>query len=857
MMKQDDQISISVRDLVEFVMSSGDIDNRRTAGAKKEAMQEGSRLHRKIQKRMGSSYQAEVAMRHVVQEEQFQILVEGRADGVITENGGSVIDEIKCMYGTIDKLEEPIPVHLAQAMCYGYFWCLKKELASIGIQITYCQMETEEIRRFRQEKSFEELEVWFTGLIHEYVKWAEYLHRHHVRRQESLKELEFPYPYRKGQKELAVNVYRSIARGRNLYIQAPTGIGKTLSTVYPALKAIGEGHGDKLFYLTAKNMTRRVAEEGLSILREKGLYFSSVTITAKEKLCFLETPECNPEACPYAKGHFDRVNDAVFDIIHQEFAITRDRVTEYAMRYQICPFEFCLDISNWVDGVICDYNYVFDPNVRLKRYFAEERKGGYLFLIDEAHNLVSRAREMYSAVLVKEDILLAKRLVKGHSRKLEKLLESCNKSMLELKRECENYMILEDVNHLAVQVMGMSAELDVFMEDHPELENRELLLDFYFQVRDFLNVFQWMDDGYEIYSQMLPEGTFQVKLFCINPSGRLRACMDQGLSTILFSATMLPMPYYKELLSGEPEGFAVYAESPFLQEKRLLLVAEDVSSRYSRRNLREYQKAAAYVQKIVKGKVGNYMVFCPSYQYLGELAECLEEAGFHTESHWRSGKKVVPEMAAESDSGSEEAVDSKTGAEFDLGAEVEADVEAEKRPCAPPETGRVRMIVQESRMNEQEREDFLNQFTKRNQTELEDASGEDEGQTSLVALCVMGGVFGEGIDLKEEGLIGVIVIGTGLPMVCPEQDILKGYFERHEKPGFAYAYQYPGMNKVMQAAGRVIRTMKDEGVIALLDDRFLQPDYQALFPREWSDYQVTRLNQVGEQVRWFWQGRES
>lgn len=837
MMKQDDQISISVRDLVEFVMNSGDIDNRRTAGAKKEAMQEGSRLHRKIQKRMGSSYQAEVAMGHVVQEEQFQILVEGRADGVITENGGSVIDEIKCMYGTIDKLEEPIPVHLAQAMCYGYFWCLKKELASIGIQITYCQMETEEIRRFRQEKSFEELETWFTGLIHEYVKWAEYLYRHHVRRQESLKELEFPYPYRKGQKELAVNVYRSIARGRNLYIQAPTGIGKTLSTVYPALKAIGEGHGDKLFYLTAKNMTRRVAEEGLSILREKGLYFSSVTITAKEKLCFLETPECNPEACPYAKGHFDRVNDAVFDIIHEEFAITRDRVTEYAMRYQICPFEFCLDISNWVDGVICDYNYVFDPNVRLKRYFAEERKGGYLFLIDEAHNLVSRAREMYSAALVKEDILLAKRLVKGRSRKLEKLLESCNKSMLELKRECENYVILEDVNHLAVQVMGMSAELDVFMEDHPELENRDLLLDFYFQVRDFLNVFEWMDDGYEIYSQMLPDGTFQVRLFCINPSGRLRACMDQGLSTILFSATMLPMPYYKELLSGEPEGFAVYAESPFQQEKRLLLVAEDVSSRYSRRNLREYQKAAAYVQEIVKGKAGNYMVFCPSYQYLGELAECLEEAGFDTESHRGSG--------GESDSG--------TGAEFDWGA----DMEAEGRSCASPEAGRVRMIVQESRMNEEQREAFLDQFTKRNEMEPAEAPGRDEGQTSLLALCVMGGVFGEGIDLKEESLIGVIVIGTGLPMVCPEQDILKGYFERHEKPGFAYAYQYPGMNKVMQAAGRVIRTMKDEGVIALLDDRFLQPDYRALFPREWSDYQVTRLNRVGKQVKLFWQGRRS
>ncbi|MDO5418178.1 MAG: ATP-dependent DNA helicase, partial [Lachnospiraceae bacterium] len=614
------QIRISVRDLVEFVLSSGDIDNRRTAGAKKEAMQEGSRLHRKIQRRMGASYQAEVTMRHVVEEEQYQILVEGRADGVITEPGGSWIDEIKCIYMDLSRLEEPVPVHMAQAMCYGYFWCLEKELPSIGLQLTYCNIETEEIKRFQQEKSFEELKEWFLGLVHEYLKWAEYQYRHHLRRQESLKALEFPYPYRKGQKELAVDVYRTIVRSRNLYIQAPTGIGKTLSTVFPSLKAMGEGHGDKLFYLTAKTVTRRVAEEALEILRGNGLYFSSVTITAKEKLCILDTPECNPDACPYAKGHYDRVNDAVFDIIHEQFSITREKIIEYAGRYQVCPFEFCLDISNWVDGIICDYNYVFDPNVRLKRYFAEGSQGAYLFLVDEAHNLVSRAREMYSACLVKEEVLLAKRLVKERSPKLARLLESCNKSMLELKRDCERFQVLEEVNHLALKVMEMFAELEVFMEEFPEFPDRDLLLDFYFQARDFIHVFEQMDDGYQIYSQMMGDGSFQVRLFCINPAGPLRACMDQGISTILFSATLLPMPYYKELLSGEPEGYAIYAESPFRQEKRLLLAASDVSSRYTRRNRREYEKAASYIREIVKGRRGNYMVFCPSYQYLGELA---------------------------------------------------------------------------------------------------------------------------------------------------------------------------------------------------------------------------------------------
>lgn len=784
MEKQKYQIRLSVRDLVEFVLRSGDIDSRRAAGGKKEAMQEGSRLHRKIQRRMGGSYQAEVAMSHRVEKENFLLLIEGRADGVMAEEEGWAIDEIKCMYMDISRLEEPIGIHLAQAMCYGYFLCLDKGIDSVGIQLTYCQMETEEIRRFRLEKGAEELAAWFDGVIGEYGKWADYEYFHHLKRQESLKNLEFPYPYRKGQRELAVDVYRAIVRRRNLYIQAPTGIGKTLSTLFPSLKAMGEGYGDKLFYLTAKTVTRQAAQEGLDILRGQGLDFSSVVITAKEKLCFMEKAECNPEVCPYAKGHFDRVNGAVFAAINGERALTRDKITAYAREYQVCPFEFCLDVSLWVDGIICDYNYVFDPNVRLKRYFAEGKKGEYLFLIDEAHNLLPRAREMYSAVLIKEDVLTVRRLVKDRSPKLARLLEACNKSLLEYKRQCEGYVILEEINHLVLQVMGIFSELEIFMEEYTEFADRDLVLDFYFQIRDFLSVFEQIDEGYRIYSQMLEDGRFQIRLFCINPAGPLRACMDQGISTVLFSATLLPMMYYKELLSGEPEGYAIYAGSPFEREKRLLMVAGDISSRYSRRNLQEYRKAAAYIEKIVKGRRGNYMVFCPSYQYMGELAEVIE--------------------------------------------------------------GNYRLLVQESRMDEEEREAFLQEFRAK----------QDCHKESLVALCVMGGIFGEGIDLKEESLIGVIVIGTGLPMVCAEQTILREYFDEKEKPGFSYAFQYPGMNKVMQAAGRVIRTVKDEGVIALLDQRFLQPDYLALFPREWEDYQPVTLSTVEAAVGAFWEKRE-
>lgn len=521
-------IRISVRNLVEFVMRSGDLDNRRLAGVEKDAMQAGSRIHRKIQKQMGAGYQAEVALNTRIDEGRFQILVEGRADGIMTDVTGHVtIDEIKGVYLDIDRLEESIPVHQAQALCYGYMYARKEQLEEIGIQVTYCQLETEMIRRFTKDYSFEELDQWFQGLIHEYVKWANYLYEHELRRDASLKDLQFPFPYRPGQRELAVSVYKAIAREKNLFIQAPTGVGKTLSTVFPAVKAMGEQMADKVFYLTAKSITRTVAEEAFRILREHGMYLNTVAITAKEKLCFLEEISCNPDDCPYARGHFDRVNDAVYEIIHTEQGIGREEILRYAREYRVCPFEFCLDITNWVDGVICDYNYVFDPHVRLKRYFSEGVSGNYLFLVDEAHNLVSRGREMYSAFLIKEDVLTAKKILKGHG-KLTRAFEKVNRLLLEMKREADGYQIYENVHTLTLALQSLYGELEPFMEEHDSFENRELVLDFYFQLRDFLAVYEDLGDDYRIYSECLPDGRFLVKLFCMNPARHLKECLDKG-----------------------------------------------------------------------------------------------------------------------------------------------------------------------------------------------------------------------------------------------------------------------------------------------------------------------------------------
>ena len=785
-MEQKKQVRISVRALVEFVLRSGDIDNRRSGAAQKDAMAAGTRIHKKIQKRMGGNYRAEVPLKYTVldEEEDIELLVEGRADGIFEEDGIVTIDEIKGVYMDLERLAEPVAVHMAQAMCYGYFYCCDRDLDGVRIQLTYCNLETEEIRRFHEDRSKEELEVWFRSVIHEYFKWARYLCNHELQRNQSISGLEFPFPYREGQRDLAVAVYKTISRKKRLFIQAPTGIGKTLSTIFPAVQAMGAGKASKVFYLTAKTITRTVAEEAFRILRSRGLVFTAVTITAKEKLCPMEKAECNPEACPYAKGHFDRVNEAVFDILHLEQEMDRETVLRYAEKYRVCPFEFCLDISSWTDGIICDYNYVFDPNVRLKRYFADGASGDYLFLVDEAHNLVSRAREIYSASVYKEDFLEVKRIIKGKSPRLERQLDRCNKLLLSMKRECGDWQLLEDVTGLTAGIMTAFSYMETFMEEFPEFPERETVLDFYFCLRDFLNVYEELDGHYRIYEENREDGSFLVRLFCVDPSRLLSRCMDQGASTILFSATLLPVRYYKTLLSGNQEDYAVYVNSPFPEENRLLMVAEDVSSRYTRRSPSEYRKVADYIRIVTQSRPGNYMVFFPSYQYMDEIEEILEEEP------------------------------------------LKAD-----------------LLVQGQGMGEAEKTEFLEEFEK-------------ERSHSLAAFCVMGGVFSEGIDLKEERLIGVIVVGTGLPMVCVEQEVLKGYFDETEEKGFDFSYQYPGMNKVLQAAGRVIRTPEDRGVILLLDDRFLRRDHLELFPREWEHFQVVNRGNAARCLEDFWNGRE-
>ena len=776
------EVRISVRSLVEFILRSGDIDNRRAASPE-NAMQEGGRIHRMIQRRMGPSYQAEVPLSYAYDAGEYEIIVEGRADGIITEQSvqrvAVTIDEIKGTYHDLKKMKAPVPVHLAQAKCYAYIYATQKKLPDIRVRMTYCHMETEEIRYFHEEYLYEELQTWFGELMAQYRKWADYQFAWQKCRQASIKEMQFPFPYREGQKELVTYVYQTIYHRRKLFIEAPTGAGKTISTVFPALKAMGEGMCERLFYLTAKTITRTVADDTISLLRERGLKLKSVILTAKDKICFMEETECNPVSCPYAKGHYDRVNEAMYDLLTHVDNFTREQIEAYARQYQVCPFELCLDMSLFADAVICDYNYLFDPHVYLRRFFAEGVRGEYIFLVDEAHNLVERGREMYSALLCKEAFLELKKTVKAYDERIAKNLDKCNKEMLALKRECEGCRVVEQTDALVRALMRLGAAIEDYLEDHDDSPVRADILSFYFEVSHFLEMYELADENYVTYSELREDGSFIVKLFCVNPAGNLRDCMRRGRSTILFSATLLPIQYYKTLLGAEEGDYEVYARSVFRPDKLGLYIGSDVTSRYTRRGDAEYYRIAAYIHNIIEKRQGNYMAFFPSHTFLQQVFEIYQK--------YFNGE------------------------------------------------GNVECILQESHMNEESREAFLNRFRGNEDCDLQSLVRMDieiEEERSLLGFCVMGGIFSEGIDLKNDSLIGAIIVGTGLPQVCNERELLKKYFDGWGENGFDYAYRYPGMNKVLQAAGRVIRTVDDFGVVALLDERFLSPAYQRLFPRE-------------------------
>ncbi|WP_367925936.1 DEAD/DEAH box helicase, partial [uncultured Ruthenibacterium sp.] len=496
-----DAIKLSVRNLVEFVLRCGSIDSRFSGF---DRANEGSRIHRKLQKSAGENYHSEVFFRSLRQVDGKSYLLEGRADGVIEENGNYIIDEIKTTTVPTEFLTEDFnPMHWAQAKCYATFLCEEKELENVVIQLTYYQVDTEEIIRYQKTFSRSQLQQFLTQTLRLYAPWAELETTWRQVRNNSLRSLTFPFSdYRPGQYRLARAVYLTICEKGRLFACAPTGIGKTISTLFPALKALGEEQGERIFYLTAKTITRQAAEEALSKMRSHScntLRLKTLTLTAKEKICPMEHTECTPEACPFAQGYYDRINDALYQFLTQTDEFTRDSILSFAEQYKLCPFELSLDLSNWCDCIICDYNYLFDPVVSLKRFFSDG--GDFIFLVDEAHNLVDRSRNMYSARLCKTDFSKAKKMLGKEASKLKKALLKINRAWLALRQELldqkERTLLFPDGKKEFAHILpSFSSAAEEWLKDHRTGEGHDTILQLYFDVKFFLKIWDLYDEHF-------------------------------------------------------------------------------------------------------------------------------------------------------------------------------------------------------------------------------------------------------------------------------------------------------------------------------------------------------------------------
>lgn len=776
-------IKISIRNLVELVLRSGDIDNRLVSSTR---MLEGTRIHQRIQKEGGPNYSKEVFLSFDYEIQGFTIRLEGRADGIITEPEGIVVDEIKSTTRPLEYIDEDFSLlHWAQAKCYAFIYAAQNEMEEIAVQLTYFHVDTEERLNIRKQFSISQLEEFMMELMNKYLVWARMQDEWNTIRDISIKAIEFPFDiYRKGQRELAVAAFKTIKQEKKLFVQAPTGIGKTISTLFPAVKAVGEQYISKIFYLTAKTITRQVAEEAFTKMRVKGLSFRTITLTAKDKICFNKEGSCNPDFCEYAKGHYNRVNEALTDILKGTQFFSREVIEEYAQKHSVCPFEFALDISLWADCIICDYNYVFDPRVYLKRFFLNN-DGDYAFLIDEAHNLVDRAREMFSAQINKVAFYEAKKLMKDKQPKIAKQLTKINSYMIALRKQCkeEGFIVSTD------QLTELYKLLNNFIRDSEEwilrnqsnnIEGFDQVLEVYFNAISFVKIAELYDERYVTFIDTYSSDV-RVKLFCIDPSYLLAEAVKRGKAAVFFSATLTPLSYFMEVLGGDMEDYNINLTSPFDNKKLCLLVEEKISTKYRNRE-NSYDKIADIVKAAIEKKQGNYMVYFPSYKYMNEVYTRFSER--------------YPDI----------------------------------------ETS-----LQQSSMSEEEREEFLNRFV-------------SNTEQSFVCFCVLGGIFSEGIDLKGDRLIGAIIVGVGLPQVSAEQNIIMDYFQQKNGMGYENAYMFPGMNKVLQAAGRVIRSENDTGMVLLIDERFSHNEYKCLFPKHWEHNMRVRSSQDLEQkLESFWE----
>ncbi|MBE6070481.1 MAG: ATP-dependent DNA helicase [Clostridium butyricum] len=750
-------IKESVRNLVEFCLKDGDIDNRFSGSARAV---EGIKAHQKLQsdnEKVYEKFQKEVYLSHDFQLQNAYVTIEGRADGIIEEDNKIIIEEIKSTYKKYSYIDDLNELHWAQAKVYAFIYGQKNNISDIYIRLSYFQLDTNEVKSFERKFNISELEIFTFDLVKEYEKFISFIYMERLERNLSAKQINFPFEkYREGQRRLINIAYNTIKESEIVFAQAPTGIGKTISTIFSAIKALGEGIGERIVYLTSRTINKEVANEAIERLRQKGLYFKSITITAKEKSCCNKKFDCNPEVCKYARGYYGKVKKPIYEILNREVNISLTTVQEYAEKYEVCPFELSLDLSMYCDGIICDYNYIFDPRVSLGRLIESD---GNIVLIDEAHNLIDRARNMYSAIIEKQMIMDCKKITKGRLNKLNSILGKINSHFIELRNECEHRNV--EWFYEKEEPKALNKLLKLYLKESEEIlakgnkfEGYEEILKLYFEIYSFTNIIQLYDENYV--TLIKKEGKdVSIGLFCVNPAKNIKTYLNKCYSVIFFSATLSPINYYVSMLGGNSDSYRVKLPSPFKKENlKMYLTPINLRYRYRKQTL---PRVSEKIYNFINEKIGNYIIFCPSYAYMNQLVEEITKYN----------------------------------------------------------VDKFKLEMQNPNMTEEEKVAFLDKF---------------KLNRNLIVFCVMGGMFSEGIDLPGEQLIGAVIIGVGYPKVDIENEIVKEFFG---EDGYDYAYIYPGINKIQQGVGRVIRTENDKGRVLLIDDRYSTDKYSKLIPREW------------------------
>lgn len=772
------QIVISVHGLVDFLLRCGDIDNRIYNSS---SMLEGTRIHLRYQQIQSGNYLSEQYLETTIEVDSYEFFISGRADGIIVNNDKVIIDEIK---STVAELEyfysSQKEWHLGQAKLYAYMYSKEHGLDRCGIRLTYIsQQDNDDKLIMNFSYSFKELEEFVISLCRDYLSFYISIEKHNEAKRISSQKLSFPFEnYRPGQKELARYVYGAIFNKEEVFIEAPTGIGKTMSTLFPSVKSFSTLEVEKIFYLCAKNVAKNVAFEAGRKLIESGLIARVIKLQSKEHLCRCDARKCNPDNCPFTSGYYDKLRRVIEEILQSEMTIDENLINEIADREMMCPFELQLDISLYCDIIICDYNYIFDPMAYLKRYFDQE-KTPYVALIDEAHNLVERSRDMYSAYLdnasLKELRYEFKRFkVPKFKRALKKVIMYLDEQGVKDSEYIEQEKNFDDDFYSLLSSLNTQC-LDI-LRNHPEA-NTNTFLDFFRKLTRFLKISEFINSSFHIYFENKDDVTALIR--CIDPSKLIKDSLNKLRSSIFFSATLTPIDYYISCLGGDENTPKIILDSPFDKKNLLTIVRNDISTKYKERDL-SYQDIADTIFSICKRKVGNYLVFFSSYLYMESVYECMHDD---------------PKM---------------------------------------------RIRKQTKEMQEEDKEKFLNEFM------------ENPSKTTI-GMAVLGGAFSEGIDLVSTRLIGAIVIGLGLPTVSYERDKMKTYFESVGKNGFDFAYVYPGMNKIMQAAGRVIRSENDVGLVVFIDERFSYFKYKSLLKEQYKNaYYIKDIETIERTVDKFW-----